>query len=108
MLQGDFQSSLNLLKSELIQAGDALTSWSEIVVEISTHKFVFKTDRYLDGDLADTQEKFPIVMIQQQKFYPENPEILLQNTDWINTCTTIWNSPSSTSNLHKGDSLSNN
>ena len=77
MLQGDFQSSLNLLKSELIQAGDALTSWSEIAVEISTHKLVFKTGRYRDGDLADTQEKFPIVMIREQKFFPENPEILL-------------------------------
>ena len=108
MLQGDFQSSLNLLKSELIQAGDALTSWSKIAVEISTHKLVFKTDRYRDGDLAYTQEKFPIVMILEQKFFPENPEILLQNTDWIHTCTTIWNSSSSTSNLHKGDSLSNN
>jgi len=33
-------------------------------VEISTHKLVFKTDRYRDGDLADTREKFPIVMIR--------------------------------------------
>ncbi len=81
MLQGDFQSSLNLLKSELIQDDDDLTSLSEIVVEISTHKLVFKTDRYRDGDLADTQGKFPIVMIRQQKFFSENPEILLQNTD---------------------------
>ena len=31
------------------------------LVEISTHKLVFKTDRYRDGDLADTREKFPIV-----------------------------------------------
>ncbi|MCH2286853.1 MAG: hypothetical protein MK481_05285 [SAR324 cluster bacterium] len=28
-------------------------------MEISTHKLVFKTDRYRDGDLADTREKFP-------------------------------------------------
>ena len=50
-------------------------------MEILTHKPVFKTDRYRDGDLADTREKFPIVMIREQKFFPENPEIMLQNTD---------------------------
>ena len=47
-------------------------------MEILTHKPVFKTDRYRDGDLADTREKFPIVMIREQKFFPENPEILLK------------------------------
>jgi len=47
-------------------------------------------------------------MIREQKFFSENPEILLQNTDWIHASTTIWNSSSSTSNLHKGDSSSNN
>ena len=37
VLQGDFQRFLLLLKSELIQAGYALSSGSETAVEISTH-----------------------------------------------------------------------
>ena len=57
MLQGDFQRFLLLLKSELIQAGYALSSGSETAVEISTHSLVFKADRNRDGDVADTHEK---------------------------------------------------
>ena len=57
MLQGDFQRFLLLLKSELIQAGYALSSRSETAVEIFTHSLVFKADRNKDGDVADTREK---------------------------------------------------
>ena len=57
VLQGDFQRFLLLLKSELIQAGYALSSGSETAVEISTHSLVFKADRNRDGDVADTREK---------------------------------------------------
>ena len=51
------QRFLLLLKSELIQAGYALSSGSEIAVEISAHSLVFKPDRNRDGDVADTLEK---------------------------------------------------
>ncbi len=57
VLQGDFQRLLLLLKSELIQAGYALSSGSETAVEISTHSLAFKADRNRDGDVADTREK---------------------------------------------------
>jgi len=57
VLRGDFQRFLLLLKSELIQAGYALSSGSETAVEISTHSLVFKADRNRDGDVADTREK---------------------------------------------------
>ena len=56
MLQGDFQRFLLLLKSELIQAGYALSSGSKTAVEISTHSLVFKADCNRDGDVADTRE----------------------------------------------------
>ena len=45
MQQGDFQRFLLLLKSELIQAGYALSSGSETAVGISTHSLVFKAGR---------------------------------------------------------------
>ena len=51
VLQGDFLRFLLLLKSELIQAGYALSSGSETVVEISTNSLVFKADRNSDGDV---------------------------------------------------------
>ena len=57
VLQGDFQRFLLRLKSELIQAGYALSSGSETAVEIFTHLLVFKADRNRDGDVADTREK---------------------------------------------------
>ena len=57
MQQGDFQRFLLLLKSELIQAGYALSSGSETAVEIYTHSQVFKADRNSDGDFADQHEK---------------------------------------------------
>ena len=57
VLQGDFQRFLLQLKSELIQAGYALSSGSETSVEISTNSLVFKADRNRDGDVADTREK---------------------------------------------------
>ena len=57
VLQGDFQSFLLRLKSELIQAGYTLSSGSETAVEISTHSLLFKADRNRDGDVADTPEK---------------------------------------------------
>ena len=56
MLQGDFQRFLLLLKSELIQAGYALSSGSKTAVEISTYSLVFKADCNRDGDVADTRE----------------------------------------------------
>jgi len=48
VLQGDFQLFLLLFKSELIQAGYALSSGSETAVEITTHSLVFKADRNRD------------------------------------------------------------
>ena len=54
---GDFQRFLLLLKSELIQAGYALSSGSETAIEISTHSLVFKADRNTDGGVTDTREK---------------------------------------------------
>jgi prepilin-type N-terminal cleavage/methylation domain-containing protein len=57
MLQGDVQRFLLLLKSELIEAGYALSSGSETAVEIFAHSLVFKADRNRDGDVADTREK---------------------------------------------------
>ncbi|MCH2269864.1 MAG: prepilin-type N-terminal cleavage/methylation domain-containing protein [SAR324 cluster bacterium] len=57
ILQGDFQRFLLLLKSELIQAGYALSSGNETAVEISTYAVVLKADRNRDGDVADTREK---------------------------------------------------
>ena len=57
VLQGDFQSFLLRLKSELIQAGYTLSSGSETAVEISTHSLAFKANRNRDGDVADTPEK---------------------------------------------------
>ena len=55
VLQGDFQRFLLLLKSELIQAGYALSPGGETAVEISTHSLVFKADRNRDGDFEDTR-----------------------------------------------------
>ena len=77
MLQGDFQRFLLLLKSELIQAGYALSSGSETAVEIFTHSLVFKADRNRDGDVADTLKKSPIVMIRIRKYSTENQGMLL-------------------------------
>ena len=77
MLQSDFQRFLLLLKSELIQAGYALSSGSETAVEISTHSLVFKADRNRDGDVADTLKKSPIVMIRKRKYSTENQGMLL-------------------------------
>ena len=57
VLRGDFQRFLLRLKSELIQAGYALSSGSETAVEIFTHSLVFKADRNRDGDVADTRAK---------------------------------------------------
>ena len=57
MLHGDYQRFLLLLKSELIQAGYALSSGSETAVETFTHSLVFKADRNRDGDVEDTREK---------------------------------------------------
>ena len=77
VLQGDFQRFLLLLKSELIQAGYALSSGSETAVEISTHSLVFKAGRNRDGDVADTRKKPPTVMIRKRKYSPENQGMLL-------------------------------
>ena len=77
MLHGDFQRFLLLLKSDLIHAGYALSSGSETAVEISTHSLVFKADRNRDGDVADTREKSPTVMIRIRKYSTENQGMLL-------------------------------
>ena len=57
VLRGDFQRFLLMLKSELTQAGYALSSGSETAVEISTHSLVFKAGRNRGGDVADTRDK---------------------------------------------------
>ena len=77
VLRGDFQRFLLLLKSELIQAGYALSSGSETAVETFTHSLVFKADRNRDGDVADTLKKSPIVMIRIRKYSTENQGMLL-------------------------------
>jgi len=78
VLQGDFQRFLLLLKSELIQAGYALSSGSETAVEISTHSLVFKADRNRDGDVAEIHvKKSPTVMIRKRKYSTENQGMLL-------------------------------
>ena len=77
VLRGDFQRFLLLLKSELIQAGYALSSGSETAVEIFTHLLVFKADRNRDGDVADILKKSPIVMIRIRKYSTENQGMLL-------------------------------
>jgi len=77
VLQGDFQRFLLWLKSELIQAGYALSSGSETAVEIFTHSLVFKADRNRDRDVADTLKKSPIVMIRIRKYSTENQGMLL-------------------------------
>jgi hypothetical protein len=55
MIQGDFQRSLLLLQSEMIQAGYALGSGSESGVVISTNTVVLKADCNCDRNLADTR-----------------------------------------------------
>ena len=77
VLRGDFQRFLLLLKSELIQAGYALSSGSETAVEISTHSLVFKADRNRDGDVLIHVKKSPTVMIRKRKYSSENQGMLL-------------------------------
>ena len=86
--RGDFQRFLLLLKSELIQAAYALSSGSETAVEISSHSLVFKADRDTDGDVADTREKTPIVMIRKRKYSTENQGMLLTK-HWLNPFMTL-------------------
>jgi len=77
MLQGDFQRFLLRLKSELIQAGYALSSGSETAVEISTHSLVFKQTATGTEILKIQVKKTPTVMIWKRKYSPENQGMLL-------------------------------
>ena len=77
VLQGDFQRFLLLLKSELIQAGYALSSGSETAVGISTHSLVFKADRNRDVEVADTREKIAYRYDPETKVLSQNQGMLL-------------------------------
>ena len=76
ILQGDFQRFLLLLKSELIQAGYALSSGNETAVEISTYAVLLKADRNREATLRIPAKKSPIFMIRKQKCFSGNQEIL--------------------------------
>jgi len=77
VLRGDFQRFLLLLKSELIQAGYALSSGSETAVEISTHRWSSKQTATGTETLQIHVKKSPTVMIRKRKYSPENQGMLL-------------------------------
>ncbi len=58
MLKGDVQRFLMMFKTELLQAGYALSESAEKAIEIpDQHSIIFQADRNHDGDLEDTREK---------------------------------------------------
>ena len=76
VLQGDFQRFLLLLKSELIQAGYALSYGSETAVEILPIRWSSKQTAIGTETLQIHVKKSPIVMIRKRKYSTENQGML--------------------------------
>ena len=56
VIQQDFIAFLMLVKSELIQAGNGISSQSQKAVEVTENSLKFRADRNSDGDLGDKRE----------------------------------------------------